>query len=488
MNHFRHEPAVSGPSLTLVECLTNPKPKDLDTKSDLHPNALCLLSGEGNSTPRSSKRSLLPDLIGEGEQADTNPAEPSSPPKKSRLNKDGRSQDPMMPLQSSGSVLPDQAAATQDMGHVTMSRDGQKALLGAESLVSRASYRAARHSPDDAVRGNSHMAGSSQAAGHGDISHGGWEQPALNSQWSIQSHESDHWYSADAADLEAGQFSQQAYPLGQLTAPALPHKPMHRTTLVQGPDAAGPLPQAQRGQLPASGLIGGQFWERLDAQSLQQQQQLNYPSFQPGTIDPMYASHAQEQGRFLDWASDVRASHTHDEDQGLWGYPDSSAAAGLAVPIVWPIPSSFRNPSQQLPQQLPQHVPHQSQLQQQQQQIVWPSARDFDAADFHAAAADAAVNAAPAVDDDHDEQQTLSPSSSRSTESDAIESDNGDDEYNEQIMFKGQSEVPLRAVAADWPDQMPQMQTMSREADDEAGHDRDLLQRVQLNVAKKRFV
>ncbi len=109
-----------------------------------------LLSG-GGTTPRSSKRSLLPDLLGEGEQATTSPPEPSSPPKKSRLNKDSRCRDPRMPLWESGSQLPDQAAMTQDMGHVTMSHAGQHALLGAESIVSRAPAKAAWHSPSESA-------------------------------------------------------------------------------------------------------------------------------------------------------------------------------------------------------------------------------------------------------------------------------------------------------------------------------------------------
>ena len=103
---------------------------------------LVLLSDAG-ITPRSSKRSLLPDLLGEGEQATTSPPEPSSPPKKSRLNKDGRCRDPRMPLWRLDPQLPTQAAMTQDMGHVTVG------LLGAESIVSRAPQRAAWYGPGE---------------------------------------------------------------------------------------------------------------------------------------------------------------------------------------------------------------------------------------------------------------------------------------------------------------------------------------------------
>ena len=99
--------------------------------------------------PRSSKRSLLPDLFGEGEQATTSPPEPSSSPKKSRLNKDGRCRDPRMPLGQSEPQLPTQAAMTQDMRHVTMSHVGQHALLGAESIVSRSPAKAAWYSPSE---------------------------------------------------------------------------------------------------------------------------------------------------------------------------------------------------------------------------------------------------------------------------------------------------------------------------------------------------
>ncbi|KAL0025097.1 hypothetical protein WJX79_009040 [Trebouxia sp. C0005] len=104
-------------------------------------------SSGGGITPRSSKRSLLPDLLGEDEQATISPPEPSSPPKKSRLNKDGRCRDPRRPLSQSDLQLPAQAAMTQDMGHVTMSHTGQHTLLGAESIVSRAPAKAAWYNP-----------------------------------------------------------------------------------------------------------------------------------------------------------------------------------------------------------------------------------------------------------------------------------------------------------------------------------------------------
>ncbi|KAL0023610.1 hypothetical protein WJX77_006925 [Trebouxia sp. C0004] len=105
----------------------------------------------GGITPRSSKRSLLPDLLGEGEQATTSPPEPSSPPKKSRLNKDVRCHDPRLPLWQSDSRLPDQAAMSHDMGHVPMSHAGQHALLGAESIVSRTPIEAAFYSPSESA-------------------------------------------------------------------------------------------------------------------------------------------------------------------------------------------------------------------------------------------------------------------------------------------------------------------------------------------------
>ncbi|DBA72902.1 TPA: hypothetical protein ACH3X2_009863 [Trebouxia sp. C0005] len=115
--------------------------------SGIHLDTLARAQPSGGITPRSSKRSLLPDLLGEDEQATISPPEPSSPPKKSRLNKDGRCRDPRRPLSQSDLQLPAQAAMTQDMGHVTMSHTGQHTLLGAESIVSRAPAKAAWYNP-----------------------------------------------------------------------------------------------------------------------------------------------------------------------------------------------------------------------------------------------------------------------------------------------------------------------------------------------------
>ena len=419
--------------------------------------------GDGGSTPRSSKRSLLPDLIGEGEQATSGPLVPSSPPKKSRLNKDGRSQDTRIPLQPSDSLLPNQAAMNHDVGHVTVSHAGQNTLLGAESLVSRAPFGAVRNSSSGSL--SDAMAGHKPAARDVGISHGGWEQPAVSSDWRHPPQESDQYSTDPKSGLSAGHLPE-AHTQAPLGGSALPQVHLNATV----------LPCAQLGQLQESALIGGQFWDRLDAYNAQMQQQQHQHQhirdFQAAVADPRHASHAQQQGSFLDWTADPAISHVHNDSQGHCPYPGASVAAGTAA-SAWPVPSRLVIPSQQLPRQP-----------QQQQQIQWPSARDFNPADFHTAAA-VIPGQADAVDDNLNYSQSGSPTSSRTTESDASECDDSD--QDEHLMWA--SRLSFEDVDGDWAEQhVPQMQSMSREADDDDNSHRDLLHRCQLNASKQKHV
>lgn len=327
-----------------------------------------LLSG-GGITPRSSKRSLLPDLLGEGEQATTSPPEPSSPPKKSRLNKDSRCRDPRMPLWQSGPQLPTQAAMTRDMGHATMG------LLGAESIVSRAPQRAAWYSPGESA-------------------------------------------------------------------------------IHQGHGEASALPQAYARQFPSIPPVTDHYWQGHGEQL--QQQPLQFGSYQPSMVMPVYTQHAQQQ-RQPGWTADAcTAQMCQCEAQGGPDYQaEADAAAG-----GWPMPDHLVIPSLQVPQQ--------------QQQVRQPTAKDFNSADFHTA------GVVSADDDGHDDWQSIASASSRTPDT---ETDNdGSDDVDEQNMFEP-SEPPSKA--GNWvEDDAPQVQLMSRDVRNDHGH-KDLLHQHQLKIFKK---
>ena len=325
---------------------------------------LVLLSG-GVITPRSSKRSLLPDLLGEGEQATTSPPEPSSPPKKSRLNKDGRCRDPRMPLWQSDSRLPDQAAMTQDMGHVTTG------LLGAESIVSRTPQRAA------------------------------WYDPG-----------------------------ESAFHQGHSEASALP------------------LPHTR--QFPSVPPAVAHYWQGHGEQL--QQQPLQFGSYQPSMVMPMYTQHAQQQ-RQPGWTADACTAQVRQcEAQAGPDYQtEADAAAG-----GWPMPDHLVIPSLQVPQQ--------------QQRIRQPTVKDFNSADFHAA------DAVSAGDDGHDHWQPIASASSRTSDTETDDDSSGD--VDEQVMFTPSN-------AGNWlEDDVPQVQLMSRDVRNDHGHKVSLHQH-ELNIFKR---
>jgi len=336
-----------------------------------------LLSG-GGITPRSSKRSLLPDLLGEGEQATTSPPEPSSPPKKSRLNKDGRCRDPRMPLWQSDPQLPTQAAMTQDMGHVTMSHAGQHALLGAESIVSRAPHRAAWYGPGESAVHQRHS-------------------------------------------------------------------------------EASALPQAYARQFPSIPPAAAHYWQGHGEQL--QQQPLQFGSYQPSMVMPVYTQHAQQQSQ-PGWTADACTAQMRQcEAQARPDYQaEADAAAG-----GWPMPDHLVIPSLQVPQQ-----------QQQQQQVRQPTVKDFNSADFHAA------DAVSADDEGHDHWQSIASASSRASDTETDDDSSGD--VDEQNMFEPSE--PL-SKAGNWvEDDVPQVQLMSRDVRNDHGH-KDLLHQHQLKIFKK---
>jgi len=326
-----------------------------------------LLAG-GGITPRSSKRSLLPDLLGEGEQATTSPPEPSSPPKKSRLNKDGRCRDPRMPLWQSEPQLPDQAAMTQDMGHVTMG------LLGAESIVSRAPQRAAWYGPGESAIHQKH---------------------------------------------------------GEASA----------------------LPQDYARQFPSIPPAVEHFWQGHGEQL--QQQPLQFGSYQPSMVMPVYAQHAQQQGQ-PGWTADACTAQMR-QCEAQAG-PDYQAEADAAAG-GWPMPDHLVIPSLQVPQQ--------------QQQVRQPTVKDFNSADFHTADDVSA-------DEGHDHWQSIVPASSTASDTRADVDSSGD--VDEQIMFEP-SRMPSKAGS--WMENdVPQVQLMSRDARNDDAY-KDLLHQHQLKIFKK---
>jgi len=327
-----------------------------------------LLAG-GGITPRSSKRSLLPDLLGEGEQATTSPPEPSSPPKKSRLNKDGRCRDPRMPLWQSEPQLPDQAAMTQDMGHVTMG------LLGAESIVSRAPQRAAWYGPGESAIHQKH---------------------------------------------------------GEASA----------------------LPQDYARQFPSIPPAVEHFWQGHGEQL--QQQPLQFGSYQPSMVMPVYAQHAQQQGQ-PGWTADACTAQMR-QCEAQAG-PDYQAEADAAAG-GWPMPDHLVIPSLQVPQQ--------------QQKVRQPTVKDFNSADFRAA------DAVSAADDGHDDWQSIASASSRTSDTETNDDSTG---YVDEQNMCEPSRMPSKT--GKWvEDDVPQVQLMSRDVRND--HDyKDSLHQHQHKIFKK---
>ena len=284
-----------------------------------------------------------------------------------------------MPLWQSEPHLPDQAAVTQGMGHVTMG------LLGAESIVSRAPQRAA-------------------------------------------------WYGP-------GEFA-----------------------IHQGRSEASALPQDYARQFPSIPPAVEHFWQGHGEQL--QQQPLQFGSYQPSMVIPIYAQHAQQQ-RQPGWTADACTVQVRQcEAQATLNYQaEADTAAG-----GWPMPDHLVIPSLQVPQQ-------------QQQKVCLPTVKDFNSADFHAA------DAVSADDDGHDHWQSTASASSRTSDTETDNASSGDvDEQNmfgdvdEQNMFEP-SEAPSKA--GNWvEDDVPQVQLMSRDVRNDHGH-KDLLHQHQLKIFKK---
>lgn len=428
-------------------------------------------TGDRGSVPRSSKRSLLPALLGEGEQATADPPEPSSPPKKSRLNSDGRSQDPRMPLQLTDSQLADQVGMTHDLGHVAMSHAGQNALLGAESIVSRAPCMPTWYGPSGDDRGTDSVMGSGTAARDAAMGCGLWDQQMSKSELGRMHPESDLSDSASPdSELTAGQCPVAAYPQAHMAVPALsqahiPEAAMHQGHLRPSALFQGHLQEealhmhACPGQVPHNAMPVPEFWEGRNGQQLQQQ--LLFGSVHPGMLQPVYAQHAQQQGGHLQWPTKPATAQMNIQAyQAYKAEPDSQAAADTAAG-GWPMPDHLVIPSLQ-------------NAQQQQQQLRQTAVRSLNTKDYHAA------DTAPAAYERHHSEWESSPHASNS----ATESES-DGDFDEQIMFEP-TEASSEAVGDEWLEHdVPQMQLMSREVDADRGH-KDLLHRHQLKAFKNR--
>lgn len=320
----------------------------------------CVSSGESGTTPRNSKRSLLPDLMMEGGQLPEGCLDvPSSPPKKSKLN-NTRPVDPSVLSRSSEFQLPQQASMTHDRGHVMLSQPEQQALLGAESLVSRAAFGTEGSSPDD-YPSSQHDYDSREAA---DPAAAGM----INADWMAQPAESALQHSA----LQ-GQWEEVFYPQGQL-------------------EAGGPHP----GQMAAPAEAGGQFWDDLDDQH--RQQSCPAGDFHPAEMASLQASHGHQSLNFQEWAAVPMA---------LQGRQQQAEASGLPVQesSAWPIP-------------MPQI--HQ---QQQQQAVRFPSVQDFNPADLHTAASPPCTGMRQVETGGQDDWESHSSHEDESTESDVSDSE-----------------------------------------------------------------
>ena len=350
-----------------------------------------MLTGGSGGAPRNSKRSLLPDLMLEGEESHESWLDvPSSPPKKFKLDS-SRPEDTSIPSAASGLQLPCQPGMSHDTGHVMMSQPGQKALLGAESLVSRAPVGAEGNDPNDYTKGR-HVSYDAAAAG---VSHAEVE---------AQHAKQDSWCASSAPQGTSGQRAGRVQ--GQLAACA-PHV----------------------GQVPALAPPGEQLWDRLDVQTGQQAFQTT--GHQSLEMQPQHASHAHQEDCFQAEAM-VHEGNQHHHQM----YPVALKAKNAA----WPV----RTPQQQ---------------QQQQQQIQFPSAADFNPADFYSSAVSPpGAGMQRGVRGAQEVWDSLSSAESYSTESEASECE-------EQVMYEGHLGEPRESDSGDagWPKQdVPQVQRMSR--------------------------
>lgn len=280
-----------------------------------------VLSGGSSGTARNSKRSLLPDLMLQGGQSHQGSLDvPSSPPKKFKMDS-SRPADPSIPSRFSDLQKPCQPGMSNDRDHVTMSQPGQNALLGAESLVSRAPIRVQSNAYSDFLRSRH----DSYDAAPGGVSH-----PEVQAQHAEQ----DSWCSAPQGTSEHR--ADMVHSQGQLAA-------------------SGP----HQGQVPATAPAGGQFLDRLEGQN--RQQTLSAAGYQPDGMELQHASHAHQEGSYQEQAlAHEQAQHQHQ------GHPAALFAMHTAA---WPV----RTPQ----------VQQQQQRQPQQQQIRFPTVTDFNTADFH---------------------------------------------------------------------------------------------------------
>ena len=328
---------------------------------------------------------------------------PSSPPKKFKMDS-SRPADPSIPSRFSDLQMPGQSDMSNDRDHVMMSQPGQNALLGAESLVSRAPVRVQCNGYSDFPR--------SQCDSY-DVAAGVFSHAEVEAQHAEQ----DSWCSAPHGTYEHR--PDMAHSQGQLAA-------------------SGP----HQGQVPAS--AGGQFWDRLKGHN--GQQTLSAAGYQPDGMESQHASHAYQEGSYQEQAlTHGQAQHQHQPE----GYPAALFATQTAA---WPV---------QIPQ-IQQQQQRQPQQQQQQQQIRFPSVTDFNAADFHSSVASplcVGMNRVVSGTQEAWDSATLAESYSTGTEP---------SECEEQVMYEGHLEEPQRINAgnAGWPrHNVPQVQMMSRETE-----------------------
>lgn len=381
----------------------------------------CLaLSGGSGGTARNSKRSLLPDLMMEGEQSPEGSLDvPSSPPKKFKLD-NGRPGDPSMPSRSSDPQLPNQASMHDDRSLAMIPEPGQIPLIGAESLVSRQPIEYSDVNDNPRSRHHAH-----------DVA-----AEVRQSELAAQHAEPDSWYSApQGASVEWT--DTVAHSTGQLAAVGLdPGQFAAGGFHSEQPAVSGPQP----GQVPGPDLAWGQFWDRVDDQI--GQQTFGVASFEPGAMEALHASHVHQVGSFQANVKALQQSH----HQQMW--PSLLSATETAA---WPVLTT------------------QTQQQQQQQQMRFPAVTDFNLADFHTSVASPSAVMSRVVSGTQEVWDSPSSAGSYSTESEANESE-------EQIMCEGRSETPqaVEAGNASWPEQsVPQVQRMSRVTNDgdDVGHE-----------------
>ena len=242
--------------------------------------------------------------MGEGEDSPPYVSQPSSPPKKFRLDKEGHFQNLQMPLRPSEQPLPDQANMTVDLDCSTMSHPGHEGLLGAESVVCRAPY------PDTEKQDGRH----------------GLEPQALDEV------PDSTWQEGSAGDSyqQTGILSQWSSALHPESHGCMQYPTRHMGQSVQDPGQfAALLPQMQPGLGAVLVPSSGTFWDSLNAYNAQLQHSLVYQSNMPGVM-LCYGGQQQPFGQ----------SCCH--DAGMQYQQPQMAASGSE----WPMPAHLVIPSQ----------------------------------------------------------------------------------------------------------------------------------------------